>query len=204
MIKSSKLFFSLLIISIGLNAQPHAKIKAYKTKNYLWFTPNEAKTINGLAVGFQAMNINSDSLTINGLNAGIGLASMMVVPYVIIWELKKKKNKSPLLGEIDTALTIIKGVSISMGGEINVSIHGVNIAGGVTFADALNGLSLTGVFTRCNVFRGVSIAGLHNIAIKGRGLQIGLFNNCKDLKGIQLGLWNKSGKRGLPFINWGT
>lgn len=138
MVKISTLLYSIFIISIISNAQTPGNVKAYKTKNYIWFTPNEAKKINGLALGFQAMNLQSDSLTINGLNAGIGLASIMIVPYVITWELKKKKNKFPLLGDTDTASTIIKGVSISMGGELNVSIHGLNIAGGVTFADAIN------------------------------------------------------------------
>ena len=36
---------------------------------------------------------------------------------------------------------------------------------------------------------------------KGTGLQIGLFNRCKDCKGVQTGLLNKMGKRTLTVIN---
>jgi hypothetical protein len=35
-----------------------------------------------------------------------------------------------------------------------------------------------------------------------RGLQFGLFNSAKDLKGLQIGLLNRSGRRVLPIINW--
>ena len=40
---------------------------------------------------------------------------------------------------------------------------------------------------------------------KGNGLQIGLVNVAKEMRGVQIGLWNKTGKRGLPIINmsWG-
>jgi hypothetical protein len=29
-----------------------------------------------------------------------------------------------------------------------------------------------------------------------------MFNKTLDLRGIQIGLWNKNGKRSLPLINW--
>jgi len=34
------------------------------------------------------------------------------------------------------------------------------------------------------------------------GVQIGLFNQTKKMKGVQIGLWNINEKRSLPFINW--
>ncbi|HEV7781380.1 MAG TPA: acyl-CoA desaturase [Chitinophagaceae bacterium] len=44
----------------------------------------------------------------------------------------------------------------------------------------------------------------HCCATRINGVAAGLLTSCRDLKGIQAGLWNKSGKRGLPFINRGA
>ena len=35
-----------------------------------------------------------------------------------------------------------------------------------------------------------------------RGLQIGVVNKSKNLRGIQIGIWNVNQKRRLPLINW--
>jgi hypothetical protein len=188
-----------LLFPLAAFCQP----KPFKKKNIIWFSPNEAHQINGLAVGLQTMNINDDTLTVNGLNASVGFIGMFALPYVIDYELRSRKKKTEGFMEVDTATTIINGLSASMGGEFGVTVNGLNLTVGFTGAADLNGISVTGVFTRCNSFKGICISGLHNIAKKGVGIQIGLFNTCKNLKGIQLGLWNKSGKRGLPFFNWG-
>ena len=82
-----------------------------------------------------------------------------------------------------------------MGGELAVSITGINIAGGTTGSYQLKGISITGIYTKTVSFDGICISGIHNIANKGVGIQIGPFNYCKNLKGIQIGLWNKSGNR---------
>jgi hypothetical protein len=201
-IKTFFLVASLSIVFSYLNAQPDTS-KPFKTKNIIWFTPCGTNKIKGVAVGLQAMNINGERLIINGLNADIGLGGFIATPYAIFFALSSKKKQSPGFIEADSAETYINGLSISMGGEFNVNLNGINIAGGVTGAYSINGISVTGIFTKTKKFRGICISGLHNIALNGRGIQIGLFNNCKDLKGLQLGLWNKSGKRGLPLINWG-
>ncbi len=35
-----------------------------------------------------------------------------------------------------------------------------------------------------------------------KGLQIGVVNKAKRLRGIQLGIWNINERRKLPLINW--
>ncbi|HEV7781378.1 MAG TPA: hypothetical protein VGO58_08930 [Chitinophagaceae bacterium] len=176
-----------------------------RTRNILWHTPCGASRINGLAIGFQAARFGLGTLTIRGVNADLGMVAAFGTPYIVASSFfSKKKRERFLFVHPDSASTIIYGVSISYGGEAGVEMHGINIAGGITIASKLYGLSLTGIYSQSYEFRGVCIGGLNNNAIKGTGLQIGLFNSCKQLKGVQVGLWNKSGKRGLPFINWGT
>jgi hypothetical protein len=34
------------------------------------------------------------------------------------------------------------------------------------------------------------------------GLQIGIVNKSKNLRGIQIGIWNVNQKRKLPLLNW--
>ena len=54
-----------------------------------------------------------------------------------------------------------------------------------------------------NILNGLMISGLSNVIDKGKGVQIGLINHANNLIGVQIGLWNRNGKRGLPFINIG-
>lgn len=201
--KKKMLPVCFIMLPLLLQGQIEDSSLSYRTKNIIWFTPNGVNKINGIAIGLQAANLKDRTLAINGVNASAGLLSIFVVPQIIGYSIGSYKRTDTAFLHIDTAFTIIRGISLSIGGECNVSIHGINIAGFVTGADKLNGISITGYFSKCNRFNGVSISGFHNIARKGRGLQIGLFNRCKNLKGVQIGLWNKSGKRGLPFINWG-
>lgn len=194
----------LALFFLFQSAKSIAQTTKYKTKNIIWFTPNGVNKINGLAVGFMASNLEDEKLVINGLNAGAGMGGIIALPYSLANATKSKKNKIKDFLVVDTANTIINGLSISLAGELRVSVNGINIAGGITGAANLYGISISGVSTKSNEFKGISISGISNTSKKRIGLQIALLNNCKDLKGLQIGLWNKSGKRGLPFINWGT
>jgi hypothetical protein len=194
---------SLVLAPLVVSAQNDSIPVKRPTRNIAWFTPCGATKINGVAVGFfQALNVNKRLLTINGINADLGFIANMSVPFFIFSPVLSKK-KVRELQIIDTTSVRVNGLSLSWGGEIDIAVNGINLAFGVTAGSDLNGISVTGVFSKCNVFRGICISGMNNIAVKGVGIQIGLVNYCKDLKGIQLGLWNKSGKRGLPLINWG-
>ena len=211
------LLFCLFLLPLCLQAQTDSTSKSYRVRNIAWFTPSGANEINGVAIGLQAVNIDFKPLKINGLNADIAMASMFLLPYAVDYHLSSRKKKdavndSPMLSvkkqrdgymEYDSAMVVINGISLSMGGEQDATINGINIAGGLTGVVALNGISVSGLFTRSQQFNGISIAGIHNYSVYGRGIQIGLVNHCRKLKGLQIGLWNKSGKRGLPFINWG-
>jgi hypothetical protein len=205
-LKQRKKTLLLIVCLLSIVLAKSQKIIArdsQNVKNIIWFTPNEANRINGIAVGIQALNVKGEQLFINGLNADAALISCFALPYVVHDLITARKNRKENFMEFDTASTIVNGLSISMGGEVCATINGINLAGIVTGAVSLNGLSVTGLFSRCKNFRGIVLSGIHNKAKKGFGLQIALFNNCEKLKGLQIGLWNKSGKRGLPLLNWG-
>jgi hypothetical protein len=34
------------------------------------------------------------------------------------------------------------------------------------------------------------------------GMQLGILNLAEELRGFQIGLWNRNARRALPFINW--
>lgn len=100
----------------------------------------------------------------------------------------------------------INGLSISPGVMMfaNPDVNGLIINGLISTCHNINGVSVNGIGTLSNSFNGVQIAGIYNETQRGRGLQIGIVNKCKNLKGIQIGIWNINDKRKLPFINWGT
>lgn len=207
-ILSTRKVFTICLIALPaiFYGQANDTISSGRTRNIVWFTPSGASKINGLAVGFQAVNLEDDTLMINGVNASFGIVSVFMLPYALSTGLFAAQNRKTEFypDQDDTARILIRGLNISLGGEMGIEMQGVNFAGGITIATKIYGFSLTGIYTRCYEFRGIMLSGLNNIAMKGHGLQIGLVNYCKNLKGIQIGLWNKSGKRSLPFINWGS
>lgn len=204
-IKRKILAFAFIVVPVIMQAQISETHYPDRTRNIIWHTPCGASQINGLAVGIQAARFGNGTLTIKGVNADVGLGSAYATLFILgAGTLPKAQRQKIAPVHRDSANTIIYGLSMSYGGEIEVEIHGVSIAGGMMLGTKLYGISLTGIYSKTYEFRGVCIGGLINYSVEGKGLQIGLFNHCKQLKGIQIGLWNKSGKRSLPFVNWGT
>lgn len=198
------LFVLLLLLLAGLSEAQTAtdsiiSAKRYKDRYLLWTTPTRSKSINGVAIGLQAMHSDDKKLTVNGINTGLGGLGFIAVPAFVFLSALGDEPMDPFE---NTAATIINGVSVSVGGELFVGINGVNLSGVITHASHMNGVSVSGLVSVCTKFRGIIVGGIFNTADAGTGLQIGLFNNCNTLKGLQVGLWNKNGKRGLPIINW--
>ena len=166
-------------------------------------------TVRGLALGFSPDA--KRSLAIDGVNldlAGDNLCWFVYLPrlmfYKSIFKESDLKDLDHYCHNVRGRNKIkIKGLNISPGGDSGaIMIQGFSIAGIGQALYESNGLMVSGLFNRIYSFRGVNIAGLRNASSKGRGIQIGVSNYCKDFKGIQIGLWNRNGKRTLPFINW--
>jgi hypothetical protein len=172
-------------------------------KNWAWFTPSNATRINGLAIGLQTMPLDKDSLAIRGVNINADVLSFFIACFLLV-RIGEANSLKDLPDTVSKAMTSeMTGLSLSAGGLVgDIRVRGVSINGAVLAVTKANGLHITGSQNLSNEFNGVMITGLRNTAIKGRGLQIGLWNICKDLKGMQVGLWNVNSKRKLPFLNW--
>jgi hypothetical protein len=214
---------SILHAKISFEQIERKKIK----KDGVWFAPSLASEINGLSVSLVTTTAFTaiDTLKINGLNLDIEpqwalltATACVHIPFHFIGLLFPEKHKN-----IDTATVIkpiyqdcsrkcppynnsaiiINGVNLGIfGSPLDASIiSGVNIAGLITIGDTIKGISITGLVTVSENVKGVAVSGLVNQTKCGRGVQIGLTNFAKDFYGIQIGLWNKIGKFGFPFLN---
>ena len=81
-------------------------------------------------------------------------------------------------------------------------INGLDINASGSFESVTNGVTVSAATNNHYVINGLTIATIANSDFKCHGVQIAMFNSCKDLKGLQFGLWNKNQRRSLPFINW--
>jgi hypothetical protein len=179
-------------------------IKAPIVKKWVWFTPSNANKISGLNISVQVIQAKDEQLAIHGVNLSADLLSVFGSFYAL-FNLGMGNALINMKDTIDRSaiLTRVSGLSLSGGGLVgDVKMNGVSINGGISTAIQTNGLVITGSQAITGEFNGMVICGLRNRAIKGRGVQIGLVNICKHLKGVQFGLWNVNSKRKLPLINW--
>lgn len=98
----------------------------------------------------------------------------------------------------------INGVGVSIVGNFVEKHNGLLVSGGYfgnqTFK--FNGVAISFIGNESFDMNGLQIATQNYILNKGTGVQIGLYNQAKNFRGIQIGLWNKNDKRSLPIINW--
>lgn len=176
-----------------------------KRRDVIWFTPSFASYISGVAVGLQTLGLNEGAITISGVNINADLLTGFATIYVIAGYPKGKKKLEDMPDTIpwNEMKDRINGLSLSGGGLIGgADLRGVGVNGLICFLTRTRGINITGLRNEVNRFEGVLIAGFVNRSTQGRGLQIALVNKCKDLRGVQLGLWNENSKRKLPLINW--
>lgn len=175
------------------------------TRDVVWFTPSKAKRINGVNIGIISFLGGEDTLKISGVNLNADLLSIfftMYLPFIPQDTTWKHPEIYPAVSKYDPSQHKIHGLSLSAGGVIDGSIRGVGINGSICMLSEMKGICITGIKNRFDEFHGLAIGGIANLSYKGRGVQIGLVNKCKDLRGVQLGLWNVNGKRKFPLINW--
>lgn len=173
-------------------------------KRGVWFTPSAANKIKGVNVGLLTMNLDDRPLAINGVNLNVDLL-MAVFSFHALLLIPSTNSMVNMPDTVDrTAMhDTVTGLSLSGGGLADdMLVKGVSINGLTCMVTVANGLTITGLQNRTEAFKGVEICSLRNSAIHGRGVQIGLLNICKNMKGIQLGLWNVNSKRKLPIFNW--
>lgn len=174
----------------------------YIRKNWVWFTPSNANEIRGINFSLQTGMADDRSLLISGVNIGADLLSM----YAGMMLLFTIASGNPLINLPDTVetarMTRVHGLSLSFGGLAVDEMKGVSVNGFVYMVTETKGLVISAFQNIAADFTGMLISPLRNKSIKGKGIQISLWNTCKHLKGVQIGLWNVNSKRKLPFINW--
>lgn len=194
---------------------------AYKTRNVIWGTPVSKNTkINGVAIGFLTVPMfEAELLVINGLNieaspfavfGGVfAIVGTILSPFDFLTKHKSAPDSSgfrdffPYFTDSISgrSLTAINGLSISTGLSRIDNLRGIGINALTSFPDEVKGLEVTGIMNFHYSFKGVIIAGFRNKTTTGEGLQIGLFNSCKEGKVVQIGLLNRIGNVTTPIIN---
>lgn len=198
----------MLLCSINALAQSDTATKTdsltqakKKVRNVIGLIPNSrTKKINGLSIG--AVIDPYDTVTINGLNIEILGGFVGSQNYI-----SSKTNFKDTAGNKEVFYKKfsqqINGITIAtIAGVNNAQVNGITLASFYNLANEVNGVSAAFLLNGNLFFNGIEIALFANSSSKGRGLQLSLFNTCHDFRGIQIGLWNKNGKRSLPFINW--
>ncbi|MBP7496941.1 MAG: hypothetical protein KA792_04680 [Bacteroidales bacterium] len=195
------------------DATEYYKKRDYIKRNGIWFNPSNANEINGLALsGFIITDaFNTGSLKMRGVCVNLEPEALFIVPMVTIYgalalfgirEGKGKLTDEDRYDELEGRITVTNsGLFISsLTMDENIKLNGLNITA-INNSMIINGLSISMVMSSIVKLNGVAISGLYNCVTNGNGLQIGLTNYCKDCVGVQIGLWNRMGKRSLPIIN---
>ncbi|WP_299255351.1 hypothetical protein [uncultured Aquimarina sp.] len=188
----------------GLQEKPKPIIKrdTYVSRK-IGVVPFNVDEVNGFALSLSTAPFNDDeTLKVNGFLIEVEPINLFAYTFGFMNGLLFSSDSS-LARNKDDMNVFIKGLTISAVGSMSKSRQsGVTLGGVYTGIYTMRGFSLTGVHTMTYDFEGVMISGVRNQSRMGKGVQIGLFNSCKDLRGIQFGLWNKNERRSLPFINW--
>jgi len=188
--------------------------KLFSNRNVFWFTPVSRNTeIKGIALGLMATPLQEhDQLKIKGLNITIDPFVSVASFYTFFGSfftpfIPAKYDIAGYIGnphifmrKSSSYATIIHGMSIGTG-NYGAQMQGFSINAFNSLNNEMDGLEITTIMNMHYSFKGMIIALFRNKTTTGNGVQIGLINNCKEGRIIQIGLINKIGKRILPIFN---
>jgi hypothetical protein len=209
-----------------LGGEPDTSLSIH---NFIGLPQKGALKVNGLSLGLETKNnlynyfYEPAPLQINGINLEvnpIGLVTVIPPFFPVLWafELEFQDSIEVYENHIRQYMTTqINGINLSpIIFLCNAKINGINIVGVKTVIGKSNGIMVSGLINASYKANGLQFAGIRNTAtgINGiqiaaisnhtnriNGLQISLFNYASEMTGLQIGLWNKIGDRGLPFVN---
>ena len=202
-----KIFLTIAIFitvnNFAFSQEEKDTVKEKNRKYGVWYAPSKATDVYGVLFNFAEedsvrvygveFNINPKALILTAAAPVVALFSIIVIPqwdidndgmYEI--EFDKKIYGLQIKGLVMDDRSIVNGLNISWVGNIGGKTNGIIISPIVNVSDVV----------------GLTVAPMGNHGFYCRGVQIGLFNSCDNLKGFQVGLWNKNQKRKLPIINW--
>ena len=212
MVFRSHICSSILILAGWLSQSALAQTDNPETRNFVWFTPSNASTINGIGIG----PANSGSgrttpldQTINGIQIELPGLRSLEFPLEIPGH-RYLRSVTGQQGEVT-----VNGLLAAISGSSGVDrINGVFVTAFCGFAREVKGAAINPVNFIGKV-DGLTL-GLVNNILEGGGASIGLYNNCEEFNGTQvglinirkrgngpqIGLLNISGDRILPFLNF--
>jgi hypothetical protein len=201
-----------LFIGLGLFSQNDSisfkQEKQTDSKYIAWIYPSWATHVYGVMFNFWSLSDTNKSKRLSKTyGAEINLNPIGVFsPFVTVVHCIDPKTHTPLTNSADSldlgSFREINGLQIGLLNLDPTIINGVDINLTGSFGSVTNGVTISGVLNKHYIINGVTVAIIGNHDSKCNGVQIGLINSCNELKGIQLGLWNKNQKRSLPIINW--
>jgi len=200
-----KIILGLLVLvtySCGTGKMATKESEQVNKKYVAWYSPSQVNDVYGMMFEVFPREYPKEYLNIYGVDFNIcplgALSLMSAAPYLVIpdMEMHNYENAEDVYKKIYGLQLALLNFDLSI-------IYGLDINAVCSLGDnKINGISFAPLQNRNRVVNGLSIAVLSNNDIRCRGVQIGLFNTCSDLKGFQIGLWNKNIKRSLPIINW--
>lgn len=188
------------------------------TRKFFGLTPPKKHSIiSGIAFGFTAYPWkDSPYVKVNGINIELGPMGIIGGSFGLLYGLAGQKDSlgrrnsffsaygyedDPLINNVKHG-TWLNGISISLGGIYETTNRGLIINGLSCLSYSTKGVQISGILNVQYEFQGIMIAGIANKTTKGKGLQIGIINNCESGQVVQIGLFNRIGKRVLPIINF--
>jgi hypothetical protein len=172
-----------------------------KNRFLLWTYHHKNTQTHGLSVGLGSIPNKSRNVITNGVKIeaiGVGLF-VALTPFSPISESKEMFDSL----RKQTLSEQINGISLSLSGTAcNCETNGITLGGWAHYNYRVNGVSGVLWVNFTEIIRGVQFSLLWNDSFETKGVQIGLVNRSKNLKGFQFGLWNINQKRKLPLINW--
>lgn len=172
------------------------------------FSPSKNnQNINGVLIKyFDEIDSEISPKKVNGIGFGLNPLGVFfpILVLVSIPEIDKWSIDDIGSTAIPEKMNKINGLQLSIINMESTVTNGieVNISSNLGAPSVINGFAISPLFNLHHKQNGIAIATFANVGAKCRGLQIGLFNNCSDFKGLQIGFWNKNGKRSLPIINF--
>ncbi|MFB6455821.1 LA_2272 family surface repeat-containing protein [Chitinophaga sp. Hz27] len=191
-----KIIISVLLVFFSVAAV------AQKQRVYFpaWTFQQNNTTIYGLSVGLWNFADGPKRTNSNGLRLSL-VGEGILVPFVPSDPIIDSDSELIVIKN-DTAIETVNGINISGTGIAgDYIINGISLGFVGHLTTKTNGISIA-AFNFTQIHNGLQLAIFMNQCYQMRGIQIGITNKSKKTRGIQIGLWNCNERRKLPLINW--
>lgn len=204
--KAQFFLIPMLLFSILMDASDTIKANSLKPRFIAASPSKNIKNVNGFLFKYFDQEEKMIPKKVNGLGMGFNPSGLFFPALLIVylpgadrWSLNNDYGVVP-----ESKMNKINGVQLSLINMEPTVTNGleINVSSNINTCVVTRGVAVSPILNFHHEIKGVSVAPLANVGQKCRGLQIGLYNSCKNFRGIQIGAWNENGKRKLPLINW--